>query len=172
MPRNAPTCGPSTSIRQGFVRSARPRLRPSCNPGYKPSDDASSSRRKRPAKYRDPQNPEQPWSGLGRTPKWVQVIDVRHVRRPCSRRIAPELGAPARRQPRDAARPPARSVALHPLVLDARLWVSAALVGIVLRGPSLFLSPKAIHHVRTENYIAAMAHGPVTGPRPRENGWE
>ena len=41
--------------------------------------------------------------------------------------------------------------------LDLRLWVSAVLVGIVLRGPSLYLSLKAIHRVRTENYIAAMA---------------
>ena len=31
-------------------------------------------RRKRPAKYRDPQNPEHTWSGIGRTPKWVQAI--------------------------------------------------------------------------------------------------
>ena len=35
---------------------------------------SSSSRRKRPAKYRDPQNPDQTWSGIGRTPKWVQAI--------------------------------------------------------------------------------------------------
>ena len=31
-------------------------------------------RRKRPAKYRDPQNPGQAWSGIGRVPKWVQAI--------------------------------------------------------------------------------------------------
>ena len=43
------------------------------------------------------------------------------------------------------------------LALDLRLWVSAVLVGILLRGPSLYLSLKAIHRVRTENYIAAMA---------------
>lgn len=49
--------------------------------GYKLSDifpelgaTASSTRRKRPAKYRDPQNPDQSWSGIGRTPKWVQAI--------------------------------------------------------------------------------------------------
>ena len=50
--------------------------------GYRMSDifpelgaaSSSSSRRKRPAKYRDPQNPEQAWSGIGRTPKWVQAI--------------------------------------------------------------------------------------------------
>ena len=50
--------------------------------GYKLGDifpelgSASSGRArgKRPAKYRDPQNPEQTWSGIGRTPKWVQTI--------------------------------------------------------------------------------------------------
>ena len=31
-------------------------------------------RQKRPAKYRNPQNPDQAWSGIGRTPKWVQAI--------------------------------------------------------------------------------------------------
>ena len=31
-------------------------------------------RQKRPAKYRNPQNPDQTWSGIGRTPKWVQAI--------------------------------------------------------------------------------------------------
>ena len=35
---------------------------------------ASGARRKRPAKYRNPQNPEQAWSGVGRAPKWVQAI--------------------------------------------------------------------------------------------------
>ena len=33
-----------------------------------------SQRQKRPAKYRNPQNPEQAWSGIGRTPLWVQAI--------------------------------------------------------------------------------------------------
>ena len=50
--------------------------------GYKMADlfpelgaaSSSAARRKWPAKYRDPQNPEQPWSGIGRTPKWVQAI--------------------------------------------------------------------------------------------------
>ena len=45
--------------------------------GYKMADlfpelgagAASGARRKWPAKYRDPQNPEQVWSGIGRTPK-------------------------------------------------------------------------------------------------------
>ena len=35
---------------------------------------SSSTRRKRPAKYSDPQNPDQTWSGIGRSPKWVQAI--------------------------------------------------------------------------------------------------
>ena len=39
------------------------------------SGTASGSRRqKRPAKYRNPQNPEETWSGIGRTPKWVEAI--------------------------------------------------------------------------------------------------
>ena len=50
--------------------------------GYKMADlfpelgaaSSSGTRRKRPAKYRDPQNPEQAWSDIGRTPKWVQAI--------------------------------------------------------------------------------------------------
>ena len=32
------------------------------------------ARRKRAPKYRDPQRPEQSWSGIGRAPKWVQTI--------------------------------------------------------------------------------------------------
>ena len=35
---------------------------------------SSATRRRRPAKYRDPQNPEQTWAGIGRTPKWMQAI--------------------------------------------------------------------------------------------------
>ena len=31
-------------------------------------------RQKRPAKFRNPQNPDESWSGIGRTPKWVQAI--------------------------------------------------------------------------------------------------
>ena len=50
--------------------------------GYKMADifpelgagAASGARRKRPAKYRNPQNPDTTWSGIGRTPKWVQAI--------------------------------------------------------------------------------------------------
>ena len=41
---------------------------------------SSGARRKRPAKYRDPQNPDQTWSGVGRTPKWVQaIVDERGI---------------------------------------------------------------------------------------------
>ncbi len=32
------------------------------------------ARRKRPLRYRDPQNSDRTWSGVGRTPKWVQAI--------------------------------------------------------------------------------------------------
>ena len=51
--------------------------------GYKMGDifpelgSASGSaarRQKRPAKYRNPQNPDDTWSGIGRTPKWVAAI--------------------------------------------------------------------------------------------------
>ena len=33
-----------------------------------------SRRQKRPAKYRNPQNPDHTWSGIGRTPRWVAAI--------------------------------------------------------------------------------------------------
>ena len=43
---------------------------------------SSSARRKWPAKYRNPQNPDQAWSGIGRTPKWVQaILDERGIDR-------------------------------------------------------------------------------------------
>ena len=50
--------------------------------GYKLADvfpdlGAASSgpgRRKRPPRFRNPQNREQTWSGLGRVPGWVQAI--------------------------------------------------------------------------------------------------
>ena len=39
------------------------------------STSANAARRqKRPAKYRNPQNPDDTWSGIGRTPKWVAAI--------------------------------------------------------------------------------------------------
>ena len=31
-------------------------------------------RRKMPAKFRNPQNPDEIWTGIGRSPKWVQAI--------------------------------------------------------------------------------------------------
>ena len=34
----------------------------------------AARRQKRPAKYRNPQNPDDTWSGIGRTPKWVAAI--------------------------------------------------------------------------------------------------
>ena len=37
-------------------------------------------RQKRAAKYRNPQDPDQSWSGIGRTPKWVQaIVDERGI---------------------------------------------------------------------------------------------
>ena len=50
--------------------------------GYRLSDifaelgtaSSGGARRKRPAKFRDPQNSEQTWGGIGRPPKWVQAI--------------------------------------------------------------------------------------------------
>ncbi len=51
--------------------------------GYKMADifpelgtSASSGRRRRkmPPKYRNPQNPDETWTGIGRSPKWVQEI--------------------------------------------------------------------------------------------------
>ena len=56
--------------------------------GYKMTDifpelgtgTSSGARRKRPAKYRNPQNPDQTWTGIGRTPKWVQaIVDKRGI---------------------------------------------------------------------------------------------
>ena len=46
--------------------------------------------------------------------------------------------------------------------LDPVLWVSAVLVGILLRGPSMFLALAAINAVRTENYLAGLAALPLT----------
>ena len=35
---------------------------------------SGTGRRKMPAKFRNPQNPEETWTGIGRSPKWVQAI--------------------------------------------------------------------------------------------------
>ncbi|ABG32215.1 translation-associated GTPase [Roseobacter denitrificans] len=47
------------------------------------------------------------------------------------------------------------------VVLNPVLWVSAILVGVALRGPSMFVALAAIHRVRTENYLAGMAALPL-----------
>ena len=38
------------------------------------SPQGGRRRRKMPAKYRNPQNPDETWTGIGRSPKWVQEI--------------------------------------------------------------------------------------------------
>ena len=38
------------------------------------ANGARPAQQKRPAKYRNPQDPEQTWSGVGRTPRWVVAI--------------------------------------------------------------------------------------------------
>ena len=35
---------------------------------------SGTGRRKMPAKFRNPQNPEETWTGIGRSPKWVRAI--------------------------------------------------------------------------------------------------
>ena len=51
--------------------------------GYKLSDifpelgngtASGRQRRKMPVKFRNPQNPDETWTGIGRTPRWVQAI--------------------------------------------------------------------------------------------------
>ena len=45
-------------------------------PTEKPKEPAKKKRVKssRPAKYRNPSNPEQTWTGLGKPPAWVDVV--------------------------------------------------------------------------------------------------
>ena len=43
-------------------------------PEFGTANGTRPGRQKRPAKYRNPQNPDDTWSGIGRTPKWVQAI--------------------------------------------------------------------------------------------------
>ena len=43
-------------------------------PEFGSASGSAAGRQKRPAKYRNPQNPEETWSGIGRTPKWVAAI--------------------------------------------------------------------------------------------------
>jgi len=47
-------------------------------------------------------------------------------------------------------------------VFDLGLWLAAGLVGVLLRGPSMFLALKAIHRVKTANYLSGMAALPLT----------
>ena len=35
---------------------------------------SGSQRRKMPVKFRNPQSPDDTWTGIGRSPKWVQAI--------------------------------------------------------------------------------------------------
>ena len=43
-------------------------------PEFGSASGGAARRQKRPAKYRNPQNPDDTWSGIGRTPKWVAAI--------------------------------------------------------------------------------------------------
>ena len=45
-------------------------------PAEKPKEPEKKKRVKsaRPAKYRNPSNPEQTWTGLGKPPAWVDVV--------------------------------------------------------------------------------------------------
>ena len=43
-------------------------------PEFGTANGTRPGRQKRPAKYRNPQNPDDTWSGIGRTPKWVAAI--------------------------------------------------------------------------------------------------
>ena len=43
-------------------------------PEFGSAAPAGRRRRKMPAKYRNPQNPDETWTGIGRSPKWVQAI--------------------------------------------------------------------------------------------------
>jgi len=45
---------------------------------------------------------------------------------------------------------------------DPHLWLLAILVGVLLRGPSMYLALMAIHRVKTTNYLAGMAALPLT----------
>ena len=48
------------------------------------------------------------------------------------------------------------------LVLDPVLWGAAIAVGILLRGPSMYLALAAIHRVGTTNYLAGLAVLPLS----------
>ena len=70
--------------------------------GYKMADifpelgaaSSSGARRKRPAKYRNAQNPEQAWSGIGRAPKWVPGDPRRTRHRHGRLQVDPDVSDP------------------------------------------------------------------------------
>lgn len=43
-------------------------------PAAKPEEKKKRVKSSRPAKYRNPSNPEQTWTGLGKPPAWVDVV--------------------------------------------------------------------------------------------------
>ena len=49
-------------------------LLPVENAGGPAADGAATESLLGLSRYRDPRNPEQTWSGIGRTPRWVQAI--------------------------------------------------------------------------------------------------
>ena len=44
-------------------------------PAAKPEEKKKRVKSSRPAKYRNPSNPEQTWTGLGKPPAWIAGID-------------------------------------------------------------------------------------------------
>ncbi len=49
-------------------------------PEFRGSGPNGTRRRKMPVKFRNPQNPDEIWTGIGRSPKWVQaILDERGV---------------------------------------------------------------------------------------------
>ncbi len=77
--------------------------------------------------------------------------------------LAAGLGGLAQIIPAIAARLPGQIIWIEDpaVLLDSVLWISAVLVGILLRGPSMFLALGAIYRVGTANYLAAMAALPL-----------
>ena len=43
-------------------------------PTVKPEEKKKRAKSSRPAKFRNPSNPEQTWTGLGKPPAWVDVV--------------------------------------------------------------------------------------------------
>ena len=44
-------------------------------PTVKPEEKKKRAKSSRPAKFRNPSNPEQTWTGLGKPPVWIAGID-------------------------------------------------------------------------------------------------